>query len=102
MGQTKLFELRVGERGRIVLPARIRKALQIHEGDPLVARLEGSSVRIASLADEVSSLKGTFARSAAGRDPVGELLAERRQEAVREEAPSRSSRPRRQTPPSKR
>lgn len=42
------FDIRMGDRGRLVLPAELRHALEIGTGDELVATLDGHGIRIDS------------------------------------------------------
>jgi len=40
------IKTQIGKSGRIVLPAKLRKALEIQVGDELVMRLEDGSIRM--------------------------------------------------------
>ncbi len=76
----------VGERGRVVLPAGLRARLGLKTGDRLVFILDGSgSLRVISARELASRLAGLFADIAPGRVLSDELIAERREEARREE-----------------
>lgn len=78
------YPVRLGDRGRLVLPAEVRRALALESGDELVARLDDDGVRLVSRRALARRARGTLARLAPGRDLVAELLAERRTEAERE------------------
>ena len=81
------YPLHLGPRGRVVLPAPVRRELGLEEGDRLVLTIEGSGkVTIRSLREQAKKCAGLFARVAPGRNLVDELLAERREEARRESA----------------
>ncbi|MFA5787853.1 MAG: AbrB/MazE/SpoVT family DNA-binding domain-containing protein [Actinomycetota bacterium] len=83
--QRETYELQVGDRGRVVLPAKLRHKLALRKGDRMVARLEANSViRVEALAKSVRSFRGAYRDAATGRDLVGELLEERRREAEQE------------------
>jgi AbrB family looped-hinge helix DNA binding protein len=78
------YRIRVGDRGRLVLPAELRRRAGLKEGDELLAAYEGRVLRLALRRDLIRSGRGMFKRQAGGRDLVGELLDERRREARRE------------------
>jgi AbrB family looped-hinge helix DNA binding protein len=78
------FAIRLGDRGRLVLPAAVRRALGISAGDELVARLDGDGVRIISRRRLARQARGLLRATGEPRDLVAELLAERRQEVEQE------------------
>lgn len=72
----------VGPKGRIVIPAGIRRALGIEEGSELVALVEGEAVVLVPRAAIKTRLRSIFAATADSmRD---ELIAERRADAARD------------------
>ncbi|MCU0261186.1 MAG: AbrB/MazE/SpoVT family DNA-binding domain-containing protein [Ilumatobacteraceae bacterium] len=75
--------VKVGPKGRIVIPAGVRDECGIHEGDELVVVVERTGIRLVDRRGLVASLRGSV-RSVDGRSVVDELLAERRAEAVAE------------------
>lgn len=76
----------VGPQGRIVIPAELRKALDIHPGEQLVARAEEGRLVLQSRDAIIAELQALF-RDAVPRGVslVDELIAERREEARRED-----------------
>ena len=84
--QSSHYEVLVGEKGRIVLPAAIRERLAVKPGDRLMLVSEPSGeVRLISRLRRVQQLRGMFA----GAEPAEtvwseELMRERREEARRE------------------
>lgn len=78
--------VRLGDRGRLVLPADVRRAAGLQVGDELFVTLEDDGLRLTSRRHAALAGRGMFARLASGRDLVGELLAERRDAARRESA----------------
>ena len=72
----------VGPKGRVVIPAGIRRRLGIDEGTELVALVEGEAVVLVPRSAIKSRLRSMFAD--AGASMREELLAERRAEAARE------------------
>ena len=79
------YDLQVGERGRLVLPARVRRRLKLNPGDRLVLTLDQSGeMRLASLHRQVDKCIGIFADLEPHRIASEELIAERRKQARRE------------------
>jgi AbrB family looped-hinge helix DNA binding protein len=78
------YSVRLGERGRLVLPAELRRALGFSAGDELVVRLDGDGVRIVSRRQLARQARGLLRATGKQRDLVAELLAERRQEVAQE------------------
>jgi AbrB family looped-hinge helix DNA binding protein len=72
-------KLRVGPAGRVVIPAEIRSALNIKEGDVLLARLAGEELRLVTL-DAAIGRAQAFVRHwvPEGTTLVDEFLGERR------------------------
>ena len=80
----------MGNRGRLVLPAALRRRLKVGEGDRLVLAIQpDGTVRMASVRQQVRKVAGLFAHVAKGKSLVDELIQERRKEARREERESR-------------
>lgn len=78
----RIHQITVGDRGRVVLPAEVRQALGITSGTRLMLQVEERCIRVQTLDQALDDLRRAFE----GHDPVGELLAERRREAERENA----------------
>jgi len=76
---------RMGENGRIVIPAAYRKAMQLKPGETLSVRMDEDGLHIQSLQQELSRARA-LVRSAIpkGINLVDQLIAERRKEAHRE------------------
>lgn len=76
----------VGDRGRLVLPARVRKNLGIEKGTRLQLKEEADgSLTLRPYAAIVEATRGMFADiKPHGVSVVDELIAERREEAKRE------------------
>ena len=70
----------VGDRGRVVLPSRLRQSRGWPEGTTLVAIETATGVVVASR-DELESI---VAKQLAGVDLVAQLLEERRASAARD------------------
>lgn len=77
----------LGDRGRLVLPARLRRRLDLKPGDRLIVTVDDSGgFRVVSAREQARKLRGLYRDLAPGRSLVDELIAERREEARREEA----------------
>lgn len=74
----------VGPKGRVVIPAGIRRDLGIEEGSELVALVEGEAVVLVPRSAIKRRLRSMFAATADSMR--GELIAERRAEAARDGA----------------
>lgn len=79
----------VGRQGRVVIPARIRQELGIGEGDELVARIQEGRVVLEKRSNVLKRVRERFSSVNRGRSLADELIAERREEAGREERESR-------------
>jgi AbrB family looped-hinge helix DNA binding protein len=69
------------EGGRIVIPADIRKSLQINIGDEVVLLLEEDSLLIVSKQTALRRAQELVSRYASNRELASELIIERTQEA---------------------
>ncbi len=75
----------VGAKGRVVLPAPIRRALGLEEGAELLARIEGNAVVLEPRSAAIGRLQALVRSSVpANASLVDELLNERRAAALRE------------------
>lgn len=76
----------VGDRGRIVLPARIRRSLGLRPGDHLLAEIEpDNSLRLIPRDVAARRDRGAFAQLRTESSLVDQLIADRRGEAARED-----------------
>jgi AbrB family looped-hinge helix DNA binding protein len=78
--------VRMGPRGRIVVPARLRRQLGVEEGSVLLARVEGDRLVLETQQAALDRLRGLFAHVPDEVSLVDELIAERRENARRENA----------------
>lgn len=76
------YVVTMGDRGRLVVPSELRERAGFHEGRKLV--MVETDAGIVLLTRE--QLKARVRADLAGLDLVGELLADRREEARREDA----------------
>jgi AbrB family looped-hinge helix DNA binding protein len=79
------YPLHLGDRGRLVLPAEVRRRLDLKDGERLILTVEeDGSLRLVSARMLARQLKGLFRELSPGVDLAEELIAERRAEATRE------------------
>jgi AbrB family looped-hinge helix DNA binding protein len=74
----------VGRKGRVVVPAEIRRELGIEEGTELIARVEGDGIVLEPRSAATRRLRSLFAHIPRDVSLADELIAERREEAGRE------------------
>lgn len=75
----------LGESGRIVLPAAIRKELDLKAGDRLTVISDRGAIRILSRKMALASIRADIIKQRGSLAGVlDEFLAERREEAARE------------------
>ncbi len=77
-------EVQLGAQGRLVIPAALRKALHLAQGDRLVARKVGDSLVLERREAIEKRLQDRFRHIPKNISLVDELIAERRVEATRE------------------
>lgn len=76
---------RLGESGRLVIPASCRKAMGVKPGDDVMLRVEDGELRILSVEKAVQRAKDTVKRYAKGQSSLADqLIAERREESRRD------------------
>jgi AbrB family looped-hinge helix DNA binding protein len=76
---------RMGENGRVVIPAPIREAMGLKPGDALEVSLDEYGVRIQTLRQQFAQARAVLRKYVEpGRSLSAELIAERRLEAKRE------------------
>lgn len=77
-------EVQIGAQGRVVIPAALRKALDLKPGDRLIARQEGESLVLERRETIEKRLWEMFSSIPKEVSLVDELIAERRAEARHE------------------
>ena len=80
VGETHLV-VRLGARGRMVLPAEVRKALDLKEGECLLLRLRSEGgLELLSFRQIAGRVRGLWRDLAPGESLVEELIRDRRGE----------------------
>lgn len=85
MSTTNSNEIQLGAQGRVVIPAALRKALHLEQGDRLIARKVGDSLVLERREAVEKRLADRFRHIPQEVSLADELIAERRAEAAREE-----------------
>jgi AbrB family looped-hinge helix DNA binding protein len=81
------YAVTLGERGRLVLPAQLRRRLDLQPGDRLILTVEPEGdLRVVTARTQARRLLSLYRDLAPGRSLAQELIAERREEAQREDA----------------
>lgn len=78
------IKTKLGQGGRIVLPAQFRKTLGVKPGDELILALMDDEVRVFTRRAAIKRAQGMLKHIAPGRNLADELIQERRAEAARE------------------
>jgi AbrB family looped-hinge helix DNA binding protein len=76
------YQVTMGDRGRLVIPAELRAQTGLTEGTPIVLIATPGGVLLVSR----EQLKSLVRENLSGFDLVGELLADRRRQAIAEDA----------------
>ncbi len=76
--------VRLGNQGRLVIPAKLRKLLDVKSGDTLLARFHEDQLVLEKTETTKRRLKNRFAKIPKGKSLAEELLIERRAEVQRE------------------
>jgi AbrB family looped-hinge helix DNA binding protein len=76
--------VQVGDRGRFVLPAEVRRRLDVDPGDLLVLEMDDATVQLRKAVDVAQSGRGLLRDFAPGDDLAAQLIEDRRAEAERE------------------
>jgi AbrB family looped-hinge helix DNA binding protein len=86
MSNSERYTIALGERGRLVLPAPLRQRLNLRTGDRLIVTLDpGGEFRVVSAREQARRLCGLYRDLAPDRSLADELIAERREEAERDD-----------------
>ena len=82
---TEPTHVQIGAHGRLVIPAPMRSALGIAQGDSLVARVEDGRLILEKEEAILARIHARFGAVPAGVSLADELIRERREEAKRED-----------------
>ena len=75
------------DNGRMILPADIRRALDLKKGDKVIIETEGDRVELTTAQRERQRARAMFRKFVSAGEPiVDQVIANRREEARRDEA----------------
>jgi AbrB family looped-hinge helix DNA binding protein len=78
----KDVSVKLGEGGRVVIPAEFRKALGVEVGDELILHMENGTIVLFTRKQAIFYVQEQMAKySVTGRQLSEEIIAERRKEA---------------------
>jgi AbrB family looped-hinge helix DNA binding protein len=79
------FKVQVHSGGRVVLPSKLRKELNIQNGDEIVLRLENGSIRLVPLNQAIRIAQQSVKKYVPkGTSLVADLIQARREESTHE------------------
>jgi AbrB family looped-hinge helix DNA binding protein len=78
-------EVRLGQQGRVVIPAPLRRALGLKPGQILVARIENGCLTLEKPEHLLERIKARYAKIPQDVNLADELIRERRSEAKKEQ-----------------
>jgi AbrB family looped-hinge helix DNA binding protein len=78
-------QTRIGEKGRVVIPAAMREALGIRPGDAVELRVEENELRITTRSARLKRAQDRVARLVPRGTLVSEQLSSERREAAKHE-----------------
>lgn len=85
LGTTISATLRLGPGGRVVIPADMREAMGLKQGDALIAKLSGGELSMVTLMGTVRQLHALVKdRSPAAVSLVDEFIRDKRAEAAKD------------------
>ncbi len=84
MTNSTRHDTHVGPQGRVVIPAHIRKVLDIRQGERLIVRIEDDQIVLERPEHVLKRLRALFDGLPKGTSLSRELIAERREEVRRE------------------
>jgi AbrB family looped-hinge helix DNA binding protein len=86
MSHVDRYSIAVDERGRLVLPARLRQRFDLQPGDRLFVTVDDEGgIRMVAAREQARRLRGFYENLAPGRSLADELIAQRQEEARHED-----------------
>jgi len=74
---------RITQGGRLVIPAAIRKIMNLADGDMVMLQVKGNVLQMTTIDEQIDAAQA-FCAPLLGEGAVDEFLAERRREAEKE------------------
>lgn len=76
---------RVTQGGRLVLPAAVRRAMKIADGEVVMLEVHGNVLQLIPLRDQLDAIQAACSKLLSGGNVVDEFIEERRREAAKEQ-----------------
>lgn len=73
--------IKIGEGGRLIIPAPYRKAMGVHPGDELVIRMQDGELRLFQQAEALKRIRAAVKRRKLKNYSVDDFLAFRREDS---------------------
>ncbi len=73
--------VKIGEGGRIIVPVRYRKALNLHTGDELIIQLEEGEIRLFKQGSAVKNLQSLAKQKSKQRNHTDAFLIARKKDS---------------------
>lgn len=74
---------RITQGGRLVIPAAVRKAMNLRDGEMVMLQMKGNVLQVSTLDDQIDAVQA-FCAPLLGEGAVDAFIAERRREAAKE------------------
>jgi AbrB family looped-hinge helix DNA binding protein len=85
VARAEAFRVQIGDYGRLVLPAKVRKQLSLRRGDELLIAVQpDGSLRLTKSDQVAKQPRGLYPLPARQRSSADERIAERRAEVTKE------------------
>lgn len=85
------MDVRVAENGRLILPLAVRQAMGLRGESKLILTLEGDEVRLMPVRHGVRRAQALYRQHTTAARTTDDFLADRAEEAAREEESTRAS-----------
>jgi len=74
------FRIKLGNDGRVLIPASFRRQLHLHPGEELIVKIEDRELHLSSLKNSLKKAQAIVSRLAKGESLVEKLKKMRREE----------------------
>ena len=77
------MSVRITQGGRLVIPASIRKAMKLQDGEMVMLQMKGNALQVTTIDEQLDAVQA-YCATFLGEGAVDEFIAERRREAAKE------------------
>lgn len=75
------YHVKIGEGGRVIIPAHYRKALNLHVGDELIIRLEEGEIRLFRQLNALQKLRSRAKSTSKKKNCTDDFIAFRKKDS---------------------